>query len=198
MAGRINDGERITLARTNRTSALQAWHYFLIFSRPGSFPSFVDLFLTFDIFDLRHRSKQSQHNRRKLILLTFAQGLWLQCYFCGSASNRIQKDQKVSESIELKTWNNVDPKDSTAETVKDVRVLVSFYVAWGDVNVNNDPVHKEKFCVPVSGTQIFIRSSERPKRIQKPCYILYWNKDSCRTEEYWAKLFHNYCPCIKK
>ena len=103
----------------------------------------------------------------------------------------------MSESIEWKTWNNVDPKDPTAETVKDVRVLVSFYAAWGDVNVSNDPVHKKKFCVPVSGTQIFPRPSERPKRIQKPRYILYWNKDSCRTEGYWAKLFHNCCPCIK-
>ena len=40
----------------------------------------------------------------------------LQCYFCrppgrGSASARIQKDQKVSESIEWKIWKNINPND---------------------------------------------------------------------------------------
>ena len=42
-----------------------------------------------------------------------------------------------------------------AETVKDVRVLVSFYAAGEDGNVSDEPVHKERFCVPVSGTQHF-------------------------------------------
>ena len=43
----------------------------------------------------------------------------------------------------------------TAETVKDVRVLVSFYVAREDGYVSNEPAHNEKFCVPVSGKQNF-------------------------------------------
>ena len=42
-----------------------------------------------------------------------------------------------------------------AETVKFVRVLVSFYAVREDSKASNEPVHKEKFCVPVSGTQNF-------------------------------------------
>ena len=38
----------------------------------------------------------------------------------------------------------------TAETVNDIRVLVSFYAAGEDGNVIREPVHKERFCVPVS------------------------------------------------
>ena len=55
----------------------------------------------------------------------------------------------------------------TTETVKDVRILVSFYAYREDGNVGNELVHEEN---------IFWR-----KRIQKPRYILYWHKDSCRT-----------------
>ena len=43
----------------------------------------------------------------------------------------------------------------TAEKIKDYRVLVSFYAAREDGNVRNEPVHKEKFCVLVGGTQNF-------------------------------------------
>ena len=43
----------------------------------------------------------------------------------------------------------------TAETFEDVRVLVSFYAAREDGYVGNEPVHHEKFCVPVSGKQNF-------------------------------------------
>ena len=39
--------------------------------------------------------------------------------------------------------------------VKYVRVLVSFYAMQEEGNVSNEPVHKEKFCVLVSGTQNF-------------------------------------------
>ena len=45
-------------------------------------------------------------------------------------------------------WKNVDPN---------VRVLVSFYAARENDNVSNEPVHKEKFCVPVSDTQNFFK-----------------------------------------
>ena len=65
------------------------------------------------------------------------------------------------------TWNERSERMSnqTAETVKDVRVLVSFYAARGDGNVSNEPVHKEKLSVPVSGTQHF--------SYQKLRYIFY-------------------------
>ena len=43
---------------------------------------------------------------------------------------------------------------STAENVKDYRVLVSFY-AVRDGKGSNELVHKKKFCEPVSGTQSF-------------------------------------------
>ena len=46
--------------------------------------------------------------------------------------------------------------------------------------------------------KIFPRSSQRPKRIQKPRYILYWHKDGWRTQGDWAKLWRKYCPCIKE
>ena len=54
------------------------------------------------------------------------------------------------------TWNERSERMSnqTAETVKDVRVLVSFYAARGDGNVSNEPVYKEKFCVPGSDLQL--------------------------------------------
>ena len=42
----------------------------------------------------------------------------------------------------------------TAETVKDVRVLVSFYAAREDGNVSNELVHRGKCCVPVSDTYV--------------------------------------------
>ena len=41
-----------------------------------SFTSFAKLCLTLDVLDLRGRSKQSWHNKHKLIKLIFAQGLW--------------------------------------------------------------------------------------------------------------------------
>ena len=66
----------------------------------------------------------------------------------------------------------------TAERIKLVRVLVSVYAVRGDGKASNEPVHKEKFCVPVSGIQNFSKVAIRPKRIQKPRYILYWHKDS--------------------
>ena len=65
-----------------------------------------------------------------------------------------------------------------AERIKLVRVLVSVYAVRGDGKASNEPVHKEKFCVPVSGIQNFSKVDIRPKRIQKPRYILYWHKDS--------------------
>lgn len=43
----------------------------------------------------------------------------------------------------------------TAEMVKDIRVLETFYAAWEDGNISNEPVYKEKFDVAVSGTQHF-------------------------------------------
>ena len=39
--------------------------------------------------------------------------------------------------------------------VKDIRVLETFYAAWEDGNISNEPVYKEKFDVAVSGTQHF-------------------------------------------
>ena len=45
----------------------------------------------------------------------------------------------------------------TAKRVKLVRVLVSIYAVRGDGKASNEPAHKEKFCVPVSGTQNFYK-----------------------------------------
>ena len=42
---------------------------------------------------------------------------------------------------------------TVAETVKVVRVLMSFYAVREYGKASNKPVLKEKFCVPVSGTQ---------------------------------------------
>ena len=55
---------------------------------------------------------------------------------------------------------------------------MSVYAVRGDGKASNEPVHKEKICVPVSGIQNFSKVAIRPKRIQKPRYILYWHKDS--------------------
>ena len=37
----------------------------------------------------------------------------------------------------------------TAES-RDVRVLVSFFAAREDGSISNEPLHREKFCIPVS------------------------------------------------
>jgi len=38
----------------------------------------------------------------------------------------------------------------TAEMIRDVRVLVSFYAVREDGSVSNEPLYKEKVCVPLS------------------------------------------------
>ena len=50
-------------------------------------------------------------------------------------------------------------------TVIDVTVLMLFHAARENCNVSNEPVHKEKLSVPVSGTQHF--------SYQKLRYIFY-------------------------
>ena len=51
----------------------------------------------------------------------------------------------------------------TAERIKLVRVLVSVYAVRGDGKASNEPVHKEKFCVPVSGIQNFSKVAIKTK-----------------------------------
>ena len=51
----------------------------------------------------------------------------------------------------------------TAERIKLVRVLVSVYAVREDGKASNEPVHKEKFCVSVSGVQNFSKVAIKTK-----------------------------------
>ena len=55
----------------------------------------------------------------------------------------------------------------TAERIKLVRVLVSVYAVREDGKASNESVHKEKFCVPVSGIQNFSKVAIKTKTNSK-------------------------------
>ena len=67
----------------------------------------------------------------------------------------VTRKTRSIRTIEWKSCKNINPNDPNGGNGESRQILVSFYAVREGVNASNEPVHKEKFCVPVSGTQNF-------------------------------------------
>ena len=128
-----------------------------------SFTSFAKLCLTLDVLDLRGRSKQSWHNRHKLIKLIFAQGLWPSVLVLSTSwswwcvgSKRPESPRSVHEFYSLKdsqinkvhtssheiTFYHIRVK--TTKTLTKLRLLTPWTTNYDDYDAQTNTSDVEK------------------------------------------------------